>query len=182
MGIAIPNLSIAEAGDIEVPVRAPGTPYEYEMICDNGWTRFYGENTASLLGHLIPGYETLSEYDQAVARIQHAINTQTGLQAALLVALSDTERTDAEQAILTADRRTQPHIELWSCDIPLVLIDAFYAPYTTIVRPVSAQHAELDAPNVWWLNPGAGEHPYLISLANAGVIGLHQLTTTAGTS
>lgn len=173
MGVLIRNVNSEESvATLEIPTRPDGGYYRYEMICDGGWTRAYDDSAAGLLEHLIPGYEAMNEEERLIARIRNAIAIQVPLQAAINVQWQDSPRTPAENDILNGSRATQPAVEYWDAENPLVLIDAFYAPFTETPATVSGLGNFEDPENLWWLRPASSELEYLQSLHEASVITL----------
>jgi hypothetical protein len=156
-----------------IPTRPDGTYFRYEMICDDGWTRFYADTAAELLNHLIDGYSDLDDQARLAARILHAVDMQVVLQASLTTFYEDENRTAAEQQILMQPRHIQPAVAVWDCTIPLVVIDAYYAPFTSTPRPISGTSDYTESENVWWLTPTEGEDAYLSSLHEASIITLN---------
>lgn len=176
MGVKMKNFSSAEdISTLRIPTRPDGSFYRYEMIADGGWSRYYDDSPSALIDCLLPGYAALeSDDDRLTARIRHAVDLQVRLQARLNVFFAEHERTDAEHAILTAPRTFPPAVETWNSDIPLVLVDAFYAPHAASPLPDAPQpRDESDAPTLWWLRPAAGEIEYLRSLHAASLIDLN---------
>lgn len=172
MSILVKNTSEEEALPAP-PLRDDGGYYRFEMITDNGWSRVYDDTTEGLLAHLIPGYLDLDEEARLAARIRHAVDTQVILQAWINQDHADVPRTDQEQTLLTAPRHVQPDILIWSSAIPLVLVDAFYAPFSDLPAPSSEIADVADAPNLWILRPAASEMDYLRSLHETAVITLN---------
>lgn len=176
MGVKVDNLSAAEdIANFHVPTRPDGTFYRYEMVTDGGWSRYYDDDSAALVGFLISGYAALTDpTDRLAARIQHAVDLQVRLQARLNVFFADYPRTDEEQRILTAPRSTPPRVEDWTSDIPLVLVDAFYSPHGQLPLPDAPQPLLDDAPpTIWWLRPAGSDLDYLRSLHAASLIDLN---------
>ena len=174
MPVLVRNVSASEdLSSLQIPTRPDGTYYRYEMICDSGWTRMYDDSVVSLLTHLIPGYTKLDDMGRLAARIRHAVDSQVTLQAQLNVFFAATPRDDVEQQVLLSPRHQPPAPGEWNCEIPLVLVDAFYSPYSDLVRPVSGIADVAMPPNLWWLRPAAGELEYLKSLHEASIIDMH---------
>lgn len=174
MAVLIRNVSIADdVSALVVPTKPDGSFYRYEMICDNGWSRLYDDNVVGLLTHLVPGYTRLDDAQRLTARIRHAVDMQVSLQARLNVFFAASPRSREEQAVLYGARHLPPMIEDWNCEVPLVLVDAFYAPYTHLPRPTSGIADVAMPPNLWWLRPADGDLEYLRSLHETSVIDLH---------
>lgn len=176
MGVIVRNVSSAETlNTLKIPTRPDGTFYRFEMIADGGWSRCYDDSTEGLMNFLIPSYSTLSASNKLTARIKHAVDVQVRLQARLNMFFMASPRTESEQTTLTSHRNTQPEITEWSCEVPLVLIDAFYRPYTEIPAPFSPISDVAIPPNIWWLKPAESELEYLRSLHEASLIDLHMI-------
>lgn len=173
MGVMVRNVSEADEGALEIPTRPDGSFYLFEMIADGGWSRYYDDTPDGLLDFLIPGYLDLDEEEKIEARIRHAIDLQVRLQARLNSFYDTTRRTPDEQAILTGPRHVQPAVEEWNSSIPLVVIDAFYDPYSDTPRPISGLGDVALTPNLWWLRPAESPMGYLESLHEVGLIDLH---------
>lgn len=174
MGVLVRN--IAAGIDIEsfdIPRRLDGSYFRFEMICDSGWSRVYDDSIAGLINHLIPGYINLDENQRLAARIRHAVDVQVLLQSQINANHADTPRSISENTVLFAPRHEQPFISEWACEIPLVLVDAFYAPYGDAPQPLSTSLDVLFSPNIWWLRPAEGEMEYLRSLHEATAIDLN---------
>ena len=172
MSILVKNTS-EESAPAAAPIRPDGGYYRFEMICDNGWVRIYDDTSTGLLDHLIPGYASLPDSDKLAARVRHAVDVQVPLQASLNQNYAESPRTEAEQAILTGPRFVQPTVDTWNCYVPLVLVDAFYQPFSDKNAPASGLADTLDAPNLWMLRPAANEMEYLRSLHETFVITLN---------
>lgn len=179
MSVAVRN-TVNESLDIAVPTHEDGSFYRFEMICDGGWTRFYTDSLSELLGYLIPGYTSMTEQQKLEARILNAADYQVRLQAQInAFYVSDPAPTDEEWAILSGPRHVQPAVDVWTCNHPLVIVDAFYAPYSDAPAPVSGDGDVANPNNIWWLRPATGEFEYLQSLHDASVIELHMLKDEA---
>lgn len=165
------------AKTLVVPTRKDGSPYKYEMVCDNGWARVYGDTPGELLCYLIHGYENLSSKEEKVkARLEHAVAAQLRLQAQINVFFAETEKTNGERIILQGPRTSPPMITEWACEIPLVLVDMYYRPYTDVAPPTTAQfiaQRELGIKNIWWLCPAESEMAYLKSLHETSFVDIN---------
>jgi len=172
--IFVKNVSVGEdVSSLTVPTRPDGSFYRYEMICDGGWTRVYDDSAVNLLTHLIPGYTRYNDEQRLAARIRHAVDCQVRLQARLNVFFAASPRDPMEQHVLYGHRNTPPEVREWKSPIPLVLVDAFYAPYTEMPTPYSAIADVAMPPNLWWLRAAESELEYLRSLHETSVIDLH---------
>lgn len=174
MSILIRNVSVAEdLSSMTIPLKEDGTYYKYEMICDGGWSRLYDDNLSGLLEYLTPGYEELNDDEKVEARIKNSIDMQVFLQSQLNTFYEDVDVKITEKQILVSPRNVQPKIDVWSAKIPIVLIDAFYIPYTELKAPTSSLGNYNDVENIWWLKPAEGEMEYLKSLHECSIISLN---------
>jgi len=177
MGVAIRNVSEAEnLENISVPMREDGTFYRFELVANGGWSRYYDDSPEGLINFLIPHYQELLPEQKLTARVKHAVDLQVRLQARLNMFFASEDRTEEEQNILVGARNQQPTIEYWETKSPLVLVDAFYKPYTTIDPPISAHGDFNKSDNLWWLRPAESEIEYLRSLHETSLIDLHMLS------
>lgn len=174
MSILVRNISVEQTvDDLATPVHPSGRFYRFEMICDDDTNRVYDDSVSGLLDHLIAGYSDLPESAKLDALIKHALDSQVRLQARLNIFFDQIPRTPEEEAVLVGPRHVQPEVDVWSSVVPLVLVDAFYAPFSGLARPVSGDGDVAFADNIWWLTPAAGEMAYLVSLNEASLITLN---------
>ena len=174
MPVIVRNVSAGnDVSSLPVPTRPDGSFYRYEMICDGGWSRLYDDSAVNLLTHLIPGYTRYNDDQRLAARIRHAVDCQVRLQARLNVFFAASPRDALEQHVLYGHRNTPPKVTEWNCQIPLVLVDAFYDPFSDLPKPYSGISDVAMPPNLWWLRPAEGELEYLRSLHETSVIDLH---------
>lgn len=169
------------------PLHEDGTRYPFAMQFDGGKFIGYADTPAELLGMLIEGYEDLEHAEQQTARIRLAVKVQVAVQAvvnssadpAVWDALSGTEKD-----VLNGPRFEQPHGwaepddemgDVWDSEIPLVLVETGYAPYTDIDRPISGIADVLNPPNIVWLRP-VDEMEFLTSIADAEYVELFEAT------
>ena len=173
MGVMVRNTSEAEPEFATIPRKPDGGFYRFEMIADGGWSRFYDDTPDGLLDFLIPGDAELGEQQRLEMRVWHAVDLQVRLQARINEFYNLTRRTPEEHQILTGPRHIQPSPSEWVCPIPLVLVDAFYRPYSETDAPLSSAGDVAAAPNLWWLRPAQDPFTYLMSLHEVGLIDLH---------
>ena len=115
----------------------------------------------------------MNEDKRLASRIRHAIDTQVNLQSQLNLFFEQAEKTLEEKEILERPRHIQPIIQGWACQVPLVLLDAFYFPYNVTPRPYSEIEDVAMPSNIWWLRPAEGEMDYLLSLHEISFIDLN---------
>lgn len=173
------NAAAAEDPTAYVPLTDAGMPYRYEVIFDGGLNRGYAETLDDVADMVLPSVDA-DEHDRDAAalsaRITHALRTRVHLQAAMLAAHQDTERSDAEDAALNSP--TPPSVQEWTSAIPLVLIDTFYAPYTDVPCPLSSDGDVAEPANIIWLRP-ATPNGYLHTLLRAGIIAIFEHESAA---
>lgn len=116
---------------------------------------------------LIEGYADIDDHDAvglAAARIRFAVARQKEIQASLHpAALLDLP--PSARAALASEGHDQPEIAEWSSDLPLVLVDYGYEPFSTVPRPVDA------AQSIVWIE-AADEESLIRSLVSAGWLDL----------
>ncbi|MGW4791871.1 hypothetical protein ACWEPC_05565 [Nonomuraea sp. NPDC004297] len=148
MSVRVRNTSAAEAPPPQ-PVKADGSPYAYEVV--DGWWRIYGDEPAELIAELIPGYAgTFAD------RERFALAAAARLQAALAAEGPFGGCTDAERAVLLADRAQPPSVAHWDADVALVLVTTRCLP----PRPTG---------EIIWIDP-TDEPSLLSSLGRAGFV------------
>lgn len=179
------RLGHAHTGEVIAPPSRSGEPFHYELRRD-GW-RYYAHSAQALLPVLIRRYPPLPAGPPAIdpdqqqlvedensdglgerrlqARVRHAKGTRTWQQAEL-VAEAETRvgpLPDEVRAVLLSRTQEPPVLDQpWTHEVPLVLVDVAYTPYSD--RPYPAG-------NIVWLRPATADG-YLFSLAAAGVIAL----------
>ncbi len=160
----------------EPPHRADGERFLYAMFFDGNERIAYADALADLLDVLIHGYADMDEQERLVARIRLAIRAQITTQAYINGDVEPEEwnaLTDEQRSVLTGPRDTQPAVDFWDPEIPLVLVETGYAPYTDIDQPISGIADVQNPPNMIWLRP-IDEWDFLESLDSTGFIRLHE--------
>lgn len=161
------------------PRHDDGTLYPYAMFFDGNKYVAYADELADLLDALKPGYAAMAdEKAQLEARIRLALDAQVKIQAVINAEVAPeawAALTDEQRAVLSGPRFEQPRVDFWDPEVPLVLVDSGYAPYTTLDRPISGIADVENPPNMIWLKP-IDEWEFLQSLSDAGYIVLHQAT------
>lgn len=158
-----------------VPRKADGDLYEYEMVCDGGLTRVYGDTPEDMLAYLIEDYQNKTPKEKVMARIRHSMEIKISLQVHINHYFRKVSKNKAEQIILYNPQKQQPLIAEWVSEIPLVLVDSFYQPYSHVKKPVGLEEPH---ENIWWLNPTKDELEYLISLHETSYLDLYQKQPT----
>lgn len=174
----IPNTRAGEHPPAH-PLKSDNSLYEYRMYF-NGFSKIaFSDSFAGLCEAVLPGYANLSEDDKLQARLSALLDLQPQLRANLLIdgVHGKKEIQEWEYDILFSDNRA-PHgwggdgeesVDFWSSPVPLVLLDADYAPYTDVLPPVSKIADVENPPNILWLR-GTTEEQFINSLDRAGVV------------
>lgn len=195
------NLPMARDNVAPSPAtREDGSNYRWRMFFDGGARIADADYPAELLDILIPGYEYITtEEVRLEARIALAKNVQQLARAVIVGGISpeDAEKlTDWEWNVLNYgdDENPDPFgwgegdgeigvekedvVDIWSSDVPLVLIETSYRPFTEIQAPLSNDGDFYDyVRNLIWLRP-IEEVDFLKSLSRIGVITFGTPTST----
>lgn len=178
--IVVSNTTEDDDAPADVPVKADGTPFRFEMLFNGLVDRAYADDVQDLLGCMIPRYQTMTEGERLAARLQHATRTQVTVQADINWTHRNlVDCTPEEQVILSSSRATPPEIREWSCEVPIVLVDVFYEPVGRLPQPTSTFADVKNPPNIFWLRV-EDEHDYLMSLGNVGFVEVNLHSDFAG--
>jgi len=166
--------------DLPTPLNRDGEPFLYCMIFNADTVMAFSDSATVLVDLLIEGYLEIPEADvveQATQRTMFAVGAQVRSQAAIVARANLALATPDERRMLGGSRDTPPQLTVWECPIPLVLVDAFYEPFSDSPRPVGRPRTggERDS-NVIWLS-FVDEVEFLYGLHRAGEI---QLATHSG--
>lgn len=154
------------------PLKDDGRSYRYCMYFNGDAEAVFADTYEELLTVLIPGYSEMDELNADIARIRLAQAVAAQIQAEVLSEVDPSTVSAEDMAILTAPRsQKQPEATWWKNEIPLVVVETSYAPYTEVPRPASALSDTVDAPNLWWIRPGEDED-FLYSLHEVGYLRL----------
>ncbi len=165
----------------EPPLSKTGRPYRYELTYNGDHRRAYADTLTELCGALIEGYDpdeiTQRLVDEDVPdvqlealvtgeldelRIVHSVGVQVRLQAEINAQAPMDQLLPDQLQLLRSDRVTQPSIDHWDADVPLVLSAHDYQPDGDIPRPTG---------EIIWLDP-RDESTYINTLEAAGLIRL----------
>lgn len=156
---------------VTAPRRPDGGLYLWELVTADGRARAYADTVEELLDAVIPGHGGLGDGEARRAREQHAHAVRPYLQAEAAAGQDLAALDDGERAVLAGE--TSPDLAWWSQHFTLVLVDSDYAPEGTRPRPLTPDGDVHDPPTICWLRPATAEG-YLMSLARAGWVSLHQ--------
>lgn len=177
-----------------VPFKEDGEHYEYILYHDGDRYISYSDDLDELYNLLIPGYGEMDEEARLDERLKLAIRIQKQFQTNVYLNLSDEERSNLEEWELDAirgeyDNDEKPYmvtgfwkerlpegtdpdevpeserVDVWTSEIPLVIIDAAYAPWSEVPLPLGKQ----DGSNLLILKP-TDELEFLFSLTDTGWI------------
>jgi hypothetical protein len=160
------------------PKKENGAGYRYCMYFNGDVDIAFADTLDEILDTLIPGYSTLTEEDQDVARIQFAQNAASTVQASILAELEDGDVSQEEYDILAAPRQLpQPTVKFWESQVPLIVVDTSYQPFTEVPMPSSALGSTIEDSNVWIISPMDSE-VFLMNLHEIGFIRLMESSAT----
>lgn len=168
-----------------------GSGYAWRMFFDNGQRIADADTLPEIIDVLIPGYAEFTTFDEKfTARFELAKRVQMLARSSILSTLSNEvleNVKDWEYGILAWDKFDDPYgwgdgslepnvdydpnvLDVWSSDVPLVLINTFYQPFTDIATPLSP-YGEISGlvKNLIWLKP-SDELEFLRSLSRIGYI------------
>lgn len=171
-----------------------GSNYKWRMFYDDGRTIADADYLSDLIETLFPDYGFLETNEQRLgARIALAKGVQMQVRSQIIANLNadDVEKlADWEKAVLewNGDGTLDPYgwgtgdgelgvaktgndwvPDVWSSDIPLVLISTSYDGDTGISHPISIHGDFNEVPNILWLRPET-EYALMKSLSRAGYI------------
>lgn len=174
-------------------VKDDGSNYPWRMFFDNNQRIVDADTTDELLSFLIPNYDVMDETARYDARVSLASQVRLLARATVLANLTPEQAEtikDWEWDVLTYSEETgdgtadpygwgdgtQPIgtdnpdvVDEWSSEVPLILLDINYHPYTDIYRPVSSEGDYAEVKNIIWLRPNS-ELQLLTSLSRIGYI------------
>jgi hypothetical protein len=163
-------------GPVSPPTHEDGKGYRYCMYFRNDADVAFSDTYDELMDVIIPGYEEMDDAEQAYQRIRLAQAAAAQIQAMILAEIEEDAVSPEEYAILTAPRGAkQPEANWWTSDVPLVVVETSYQPFTDVPRPASGISAAADAPNLIWLRPAENEE-LLLSLHEVGYLRLMENT------
>lgn len=173
---------------VPTPATKPdGSGYPWRMFYNGNQLIADMDTTGEALEVLLPGYLAGTDQQRFSDRVQLAETVQALAKATILADLSDedTEKLSSwEKEVLffsgdpygwgsgetpVGSAQDDDNFDLWSQDIPLVLVSTSYAPHTEILKPVSIEGDYEEVKNIIWLRP-ENELSLLNSLSRIGYI------------
>lgn len=177
----IPNrIRLRDSVAPAMSIKDSGEPYSYRMFFDNNSRIADADSLDDLVDVILPGYLMASEEDQSKMRLDYAIGREIDFRTHVLSRMSPGEFSDlldwereyllsTYATTLTWEDENDTFPRVWSSDVPLVLINAFYAPYGEVTRPLS-KYGDFDlTPNTLWFNVES-DISFLDSLMRMGII------------
>jgi hypothetical protein len=156
------------------PVNEYGEPYAYALLHDGGSAVTYADTFTELVEQLIDGYDQIAWDNTADADMARGLYLQavrTRAQARILGSAARGTYTYDEQAAMTEVIPAPGPV--WTCPVPIVLVDAFYEPFTRRPRPESEpRDGSTPGTNIIWLS-WADEKSFIESLHNVGEVVLY---------
>lgn len=171
-----------------------GSNYRWRMFYDEGRTIADADSMSELIECLLPDYAYLQTKEERLgARIDLAQGFQMQARAEILAGLTaeqDAALQDWEREVLTwnGDGTLDPYgwgdgtgeigvksegadwtPDVWSADVPLILMSVAYGDDSGIPAPISSHGDYQDVPNIIWVRPES-ERTLLESLNRLGVI------------
>jgi hypothetical protein len=150
--------------DASVPapsLKDNGDTYNWRMFFDGQGQIADTDEILDLMDLLIDGYSSMNADRRFYARLQYMQTVQYRKRVEILANLTP-EQFDGlnteERALLERNEPFDPpgtwgedELGMWESEVPLVLIDVFYAPYTPEPRPMSSHGDYENVPNIIWL-------------------------------
>lgn len=174
MSIIVGKNNRAEDGPVTPPEHPEGGSWPLCMYYRDGLMVAFADSYAELIFALIPGYQEMDEDEKAYQRVRLAQGAAAQVQGRILAQVDRNDVSDADWDVLVAPRgQEQPRADWWTSDVPLVVVETSYEPFTGVPRPASGLHADDAETNLWWVRPGE-EDDFLVSLHEIGYIRLMQ--------
>lgn len=175
MAIHVQAVPLPGEPEAPSPLNPEGEPYLYCMYFNGDTLAAFSDSATELCGLLIEGYLDIPEADlaeQAIQRTLFAVGAQVRAQANIMAEADYDLATPEELEVLLGSRDTPPEVEVWTCPIPLVLVEAFYAPFAGRPRPIGQPRGGgANDSNIIWL-PFSDELEFLTGLHEVGEIQL----------
>lgn len=171
-----------------------GTPYAWRMFFENNRIIADSDNLDELIELLLPGYVSLTdEPTRLEARSYIAHNVQIQGKANILADLTQEQINDLKEWEInvlewasedgiksdpygwgdgtgTLGETNNEALDIWTADVPLLLVDTSYAPYTDVPAPLSKYGDYIDnVANLYWIR-AASEETLLRTLSKLGFI------------
>lgn len=159
-------------GDQVAPLDSNGQPYRYAWHDQAAGELVYASTADDLLDEWIPGYLEATPVEQSRARAEHAVTARTHIVATIAAGLAPAELSNEQEGVLLVDLQDMPDVDRWDPQVPLVLLEGMYRPFTDRMPPLSGIDGDVvDPSNILWLRHSTADG-YLQSLARAGYIDL----------
>lgn len=126
----------------EIPKNPDGTDYEYIMQFKDHRGVALSNTVSELMPYVIRNYE--AKPNKLVARLDFLYDIMFNIRIYILAGMTEEDEaklTDFEKRVLNGDERSFFDEETgklleWTCDYPIVLLDAYYPPYGPNAYPL----------------------------------------------
>lgn len=153
------------------------TAFLYCVYLPGGTDIVFTDSYTELLDVLIPNYSQMDEDQQIIKRAELARSVAVEIQTQILIdeeyefLINSGVVSDEELKTLKSPRDIEPpQADWWKCQVPLVVVETDYEPFTDIPRPASAlSDGNVVSPNLFWIRP-VEEEDFVVSLYDAGFI------------
>lgn len=164
---------LVKSNNVSVPSRPDGSLYRFELVMFGNADRFYCDSIFEIAQMLIPNFSSEKSNEQNLkAMFMHATRVQVAVQAHLELAYKEeiAELSPQELALLREPLAPSAPMK-WGSALPLVIIDALYAPFTHAPAPSAVVDDEGNS-NILWIRVTGGINEYIRSLDEIGYISL----------
>lgn len=158
------------------PLKEDGSLYAFRCHFNSGANIAFTDELEELVNLVIPDYTNLSEEEKDLARLRFLKGQRTMAAAAIVADLKEGEVNEQEYQVLLDNAPSgwgANGLDLWSSEVPLVLVAQDYAPYTQTPRPLSGLGDAAAPANILWLD-ALNASTFLESLNNLGLITISQ--------
>lgn len=185
--IITPNQVASRDNRAPAPATKPdGSGFQWRMFYQSNSMIADVDSTADALEVLSSGYASLSTEEKLEDRIRLAQTVQINARSIIASRISQktaSELKDWEWDVLLYQgdpygwgngtgklgEQDDESLDIWSSDIPLVLVSTSYAPHTNIIKPISIEGDYKEVKNLIWLRP-EHELEFLQTLSRIGYI------------
>lgn len=158
------------------PVKEDGGLYAFRCHFNSGEHIAFADTLEELVGLFIPGYSEKSVEDKDFERLKFLKGQRTMAAASVVADLHEGQVSEQEYQVLLDSSPSgwgANGLDLWTSQVPLVLVAQDYAPYTEVPRPISGLGDAVAASNLIWLD-ALNDSTFLESLNGIGLITLSQ--------
>lgn len=167
-----------------------GTNFMWRMFFDQNRYIIDADFPDECLDQLIDGYLLAAPDEKYQLRVELARAVQMSARTTILAGVNEDDVAEWEWDVLAYEAplhatdsdpygwgdgsgqlgvHTSTVSDVWASEVPLVLLETSYDPFTAISRPVSTEGDYLFVKNLIWLEP-SNEEDFLRSLSRVGFI------------